>query len=336
MIPRSALRATGRACGQPEPSSAPPSPTGTARWTSWWARVTWWSSTSPPAAHSRAKFSACSLPGMPSPFPGSTSGASAAAASWSAGGGSTSSACCASSGWSNFLTAQLGAIHLGRWPGERVLPPAGVPGAEIRNYVVAAYRRVMPGASMERQATVLIGRCYAGLDAAALREEVLRRLRRMLPVDAAFFATVDPITLLFTSAVADEPLGAATPLFLENEFGREDVNKFSALAESADPVASLDRATRGQRPASARYREIMGPRGLGDELRAALVTKNVCWGALCLHREDASHGFDARAIDMIRRICPHVAEGLRRAVTIGPVTAVGAEAAVPGMIVLDA
>jgi DNA-binding CsgD family transcriptional regulator len=189
---------------------------------------------------------------------------------------------------------------------------------------------------MERQATVLIGRCYAGLDAAGLREEVLRRLRRMLPVDAAFFATVDPMTLLFTSAVADEPLGAATPLFLENEFGREDVNKFSALAESADPVASLDRATRGQRPASARYREIMGPLGLGDELRAALVTKTGCWGALCLHREDASHGFDAKEIGLIRRISPHVAEGLRRAITIGPAATAVGETPVPGMIVLDA
>src|SRR5215831_1436819 len=107
-----------------------------------------------------------------------------------------------------------------------------------------AYCRCMSRASMEREATALIGRCYAGLDASGLREEILRRLRRMLPVDAAFFATVDPMTLLFTSAVADEPLGAATPLFLENEFGREDVNKFAALAESADPVASLDRATR--------------------------------------------------------------------------------------------
>jgi DNA-binding CsgD family transcriptional regulator len=188
----------------------------------------------------------------------------------------------------------------------------------------------------ERQATALIGRCYAGLDAAELREEILRRLRRILPVDAAFFATVDPMTLLFTSAAADEPLGAATALFLENEFGRDDVNKFAALAESADPVASLDRATGGQRPASARYREIMGPLGLGDELRAALVNKNGCCGVLCLHREDASHGFDAREIDLIRRISPHVAEGLRRAVTIGPVTLIGAEAALPGMIVLDA
>ena len=132
---------------------------------------------------------------------------------------------------------------------------------------------------MKRQVTALIGRCYAGLDAAGLRDEVLRRLRRIMPVDAAFFATVDPQTLLFTSAVADEPLGAATPLFLDNEYGREDVNKFAALAEAADPVGSLDRATRGQRPASARYREIMGPLGLGDELRAALVSGKTGAGA---------------------------------------------------------
>jgi DNA-binding CsgD family transcriptional regulator len=194
----------------------------------------------------------------------------------------------------------------------------------------------MSQASAERQVTALIGRCYAGLDAAGLREEILRRLRRMMSVDAAFFATVDPMTLLFTSAAADEPLGAASSLFVENEFGRDDVNKFAALAESADPVASLDRATSGQRRASARYREIMGPLGLGDELRAALITKNTCWGVLCLHREDASHGFDAREIGLIRRISPHLAEGLRRAVTVGPVPASSAEATAPGIIVLDA
>jgi DNA-binding CsgD family transcriptional regulator len=188
----------------------------------------------------------------------------------------------------------------------------------------------------ERQVTSLIGRCYAGLDAAALAAEVLRRLPRILSVDAAFFATVDPVTLLFTSAVAEEPLGAATPLFLDNEFGRQDVNKFAALAESADPVGSLDRATRGDRHSSARYREVMAPLGLGDELRAALIAKKECWGVLCLHRENATHGFDAREVDLIRRISPHVAEGLRRAIIVRPPEQAETEAAVPGIIVLDA
>jgi hypothetical protein len=142
----------------------------------------------------------------------------------------------------------------------------------------------MPEAFMERQATALIGRCYAGLDAAGLRGEVLRRLRRMLPVDAAFFATVDPMTLLFTSAAAAEPLGAATPLFLANDFGRDDVNKFAALAESADPVASLDRATRGQRPASARYREIMAPPSASATSCTRLLSPRTAAGAHCALR----------------------------------------------------
>jgi DNA-binding CsgD family transcriptional regulator len=196
----------------------------------------------------------------------------------------------------------------------------------------------MSDAIMKRQVTALIGRCYAGLDAASLRDEVLRRLRRIMTVDAAFFGTVDPQTLLFTSGAADDPLRAATSLFLENEYGRADVNKFVALAEAAEPVSSLDRATRGQRAGSARYREVMSPLGLGDELRAALITGNQCWGTMCLHREDASYGFDDREVDLVRRIAPHVAEGLRRAVTLGPLPAAAAVitgTAGPGMIVLD-
>ena len=191
---------------------------------------------------------------------------------------------------------------------------------------------------MQRQVTALIGRCYAGLDAASLRDEVLRRLRRIMTVDAAFFGTVDPQTLLFTSAVAEEPLRPATSEFLENEYGRADVNKFAALAEAADPVSSLDRATRGQRADSARYREVISPLGLGDELRAALISANQCWGTMCLHREDAANGFDDREVDLIRRIAPHVAEGLRRAITLGPLPAaavVTPGGAGPGMIVLD-
>ena len=205
----------------------------------------------------------------------------------------------------------------------------------------------MTGPVAQRQVALLIERCYAGLDAAALREEVLRRIRRIVSVDAAFFGTVDPATLLFTSAVAEEPLQAAGPLFMENEFARQDVNKFAVLAESGDPVGSLDRATRSDRPASARYREIMSPLGLGDELRSAFIAKKSCWGVICLHREDASHGFDSGEVDLIRRISPHVAEGLRRAVIVGSAAAAAAGTAgttpatvggtaAPGIIVLDA
>ncbi|MDX6260747.1 MAG: hypothetical protein QOH84_2435 [Kribbellaceae bacterium] len=180
---------------------------------------------------------------------------------------------------------------------------------------------------------VLIRRCYAGLGTDELRAEMLERLGGILSVDAAFFATVDPATLLFTSAFADEPLRAVTAEFVANEFGRPDVNKFAMLAEATDPVSSLDHATRGDRAASARSVEVMTPLGLGDELRAALVSGGHCWGVLCLHREDAEFGFDERELSVIRRLGPHPAEGLRRSLLVGKpeLGSVG-----PGVIVLDA
>ncbi|GAA1573136.1 LuxR C-terminal-related transcriptional regulator [Kribbella sancticallisti] len=180
---------------------------------------------------------------------------------------------------------------------------------------------------------VLIRRCYAGLETDVLRAEVLHRLRGILTIDAAFFATVDPATLLFTSATADEPLREVTGEFLANEFGRPDVNKFTTLASSADPVESLDHATRGDRTMSSRSVELMTPLGLGDELRAALVSGGRCWGVICLHREDAATGFGEQDLQVIRRLGPHLAEGLRRSLLVGgesPPTQVG-----PGVIILD-
>jgi DNA-binding CsgD family transcriptional regulator len=167
--------------------------------------------------------------------------------------------------------------------------------------------------TVERRVEGLISRCHAGLDAADLTAELLRRLPGLVPVEAAFFAAVDPATLLFTSVVAQEPLADATPLFMDNEFGREDVNKFTALAAAPDPVRTLDQATRGDRETSPRYREIMAGLGLGDELRAALRTDGECWGVLCLHLADAESGFSSRDLSVVRHIAPHLATALRQA-----------------------
>ncbi|MFF0410198.1 LuxR C-terminal-related transcriptional regulator [Kitasatospora sp. NPDC004745] len=196
----------------------------------------------------------------------------------------------------------------------------------------------MAGAAVERRLADIERRCRSGLDADALGTEALGRLRRVVPAEAALFATVDPVTLLFTSATAEDPLGPATALFLDNEFGRADVNKFAGLARAKDPVGSLDRATRGNRADSARYREIMAPLGLGDELRAALVTGHRCWGVLCLHREASSAGFTGEELALVRRVAPVLAAGLRAAVTAAPSSPDSPAAAGPdgvGLILLD-
>jgi DNA-binding CsgD family transcriptional regulator len=180
----------------------------------------------------------------------------------------------------------------------------------------------------------VVRHCHSGLDVAALQKQLLVSIRRLLSVDAAFFATADPDTLLFTSAYADEPLAAATPLFLTNEFGVDDVNKFASLAVSSSPVATLDAATRGDRGASVRARDIMQPLGLGDELRAALCVGSVCWGYLCLHREDHPRGFSSSESAAIARLAPHIAHALRQATLLHEPSATGGTTA-PGVVLLD-
>ena len=153
----------------------------------------------------------------------------------------------------------------------------------------------------------------AGLTSVELRVAVLHELAKVCPAEGAFFPTADPATLLYTSAVRVGMPGGLTGRFLDNEFITPDVNKFRTLAASAVTVATLDTATRGDRSASPRFREIMRPAGLGDELRAVFRTGTITWGYACLHRAPGP-SFDDNEISFVRAVAPHIAEGLRRAV----------------------
>jgi DNA-binding CsgD family transcriptional regulator len=192
----------------------------------------------------------------------------------------------------------------------------------------------MPRRASARQAEQEIVRhCHRSVDTGDVQRRILRSLRRLMPIDAAFFATADPETLLFTGVSSEDPLIESAPLFLHNEFGCQDVNKFITLATSGRQVASLDDATGGDRLSSARYRDIMRPLGLGDELRAALVTGSHCWGFLCLHREDHPLGFSAAEAAALGRVAPHIAHALRLAVLCARHTSF-ADAPGPGVVLL--
>jgi DNA-binding CsgD family transcriptional regulator len=168
----------------------------------------------------------------------------------------------------------------------------------------------------ERVARGFSERCYAGLDALSLQNQFLDALQRVVPFDAAFSATVDPATLLFTGAVLREIPSEAVPRFLANEFLADDVNKFRSLATARSPVDWLDRITGRHRVTSTRYRDIMAPLGLGDELRAVFRAGGACWGVLCLDREDGPLGFTPDEARFIARLSGHVGEGLRRSLLV--------------------
>ena len=115
-----------------------------------------------------------------------------------------------------------------------------------------------------------------GLEPPLCRHQVLQTLRRLMPIDAAFFATADPETLLFTGAHAEEPLGVANAPVPRQRVRQQRRQQVRFAATSATHVASLDDATPGDRSASGRYRDIMRPLSLGDEFRAALMTRPDC------------------------------------------------------------
>ena len=174
--------------------------------------------------------------------------------------------------------------------------------------------------SAQRVRREIIRLCHAGLDSRTLRLEIIKQMRKVIPIDVFFFTTADPATLLFTGALVDEILAAATPQFLQNEFLHDDVNKFSWLARSATPVGGLIQATHYELEQSPRYRDILAPLALGDELRAALITGGTCWGFLCLHRDRSSPPFTAAEAAFLNRLTTHIALGLRKAVLLRSMT----------------
>src|SRR5262245_31814994 len=158
--------------------------------------------------------------------------------------------------------------------------------------------------------------CHSGLDSRTLRTELLKRLRTAIPADYVFFSTTDPSTQLFTSSVLDPTRPWTLALFLENEFLRDDFNKFRHMLRSRRSVGLLSEQTQDDLDRSPRYRDILAPMALGDEMRAIFVTNGACWGTLCLHRERSKFNYTPAEAAFLSGLTPHIAEGLRKALLL--------------------
>ena len=187
--------------------------------------------------------------------------------------------------------------------------------------------------ALENLTSAIVQQCRSGLSTAELRDQLLVRLRRAVPFDAAFWSTVDPATLLFTQPHQEEIPADTIPYFIQNEFLDEDVNKWTALARDPVGVRTLAEATDGDPEASARYRDVFRPLGLGDELRAVFRVGGVCWGYLCLHREHGAD-FSREEADYVRRLGPYVAEAIRAGLLLSSCELSDVVDA-PGLIVLS-
>lgn len=72
-------------------------------------------------------------------------------------------------------------------------------------------------------------------------------MRRVLPVDALWWATSDPATLLFTQAFREGIPDRTISDFINNEFYGQDHNQWTELAQ--DPVGVRGRQRPLPRPA---------------------------------------------------------------------------------------
>ena len=181
----------------------------------------------------------------------------------------------------------------------------------------------------------MIRLCHGTLDSHTLRVELLERLQTVIPFDALFFSTTDPSTLFFTSSIHNEiPTWALRP-FLENEFLQDDFNHFRELVKNRQSVGILSEQTQHELSRSPRYRDILAPLALGDEMRAVFSANASCWGTLCLHQERNAPEYTAPEAAFLTSLTPHIAQGLRKAQLLTNASQATAALDGPGVLILS-
>ena len=163
-----------------------------------------------------------------------------------------------------------------------------------------------------------------------------RVLRRAVPFDGVAVVALDPATALAVDKWIDNSLtGNAGWRLGEIEFHEPDVNKLRHLAASGRRAASMSAATGGKLDRSRRYRELLRPRGFGDELRTVCTGASGVWGLIVMHRDRGAPHFAAKDVDLLASVSGELAEAFQR-VSVRHDVSAGAGDRDPGLLLLDA
>src|SRR5262245_10763675 len=178
----------------------------------------------------------------------------------------------------------------------------------------------------------------AGLDHLTFQREADAVLRDAIGYDLAAWATIDPVTLLVTSCtpIGDDPFAPGHVLrTFELEYLDDEPLTLRALARRDRNVGAL-RSEIDDVGDSLRYREILGPAGVHDELMARFVVAGRCWGAVRIYRYgDDREPFTAENLERLENVTQSIAEGLRLAFLHAATRAAGDLEHPPGMVTVD-
>jgi DNA-binding CsgD family transcriptional regulator len=191
-------------------------------------------------------------------------------------------------------------------------------------------------AADERAFSELKRLCYAGLDGPELLGRVIARLRQTVPFEAYCASTLDPSSGLITHATAAEMWGEKeSSIFLDHLYFKYDVDEFKRMARRRRPIVLLSESTGGMLERSPRYRELIGPMGLGHEARAVFTADEALWGSMDLTREVGRPDFKPREVALLRRVSIHLGPGLKAAALRSQSSPEENRADIPGVLTID-
>lgn len=167
----------------------------------------------------------------------------------------------------------------------------------------------------------------------AVCEQIVRAFHDVAVFDRCAVLTTDPDTVLPAAGVVENFEWKYCAPVWDNELLDPDFNKFTQLARSHDPVATLTDATDGDLQRSPRYQKIYSLIGVADELRAVFVAGTSCLAIGTFIRPGDAGAFTAEELTNARELVPVATRVLRRA--LGRLSA-AATSEPPVVIVLDA
>jgi DNA-binding CsgD family transcriptional regulator len=153
----------------------------------------------------------------------------------------------------------------------------------------------------------------SGLDLDAMRLEAVAELHRAVGFERWCALLVDPDTLVASRGIARAGLFSELPKLNIDNQAAGDLNDFALLSRSRDHVGVLSAASGGDLFRSRRWRDTLGPAGIGDELRVAAVDDRGVWADVLLFRDSDGPPFDAEDARLLRDVSPLLARALRRA-----------------------
>jgi DNA-binding CsgD family transcriptional regulator len=140
-------------------------------------------------------------------------------------------------------------------------------------------------------------------------------LQQVVPFDGTVWLAVDPATGLPTAPTWSETRhidsGDVCQRCWELELLIEDVNLFRGLARADTPAAGLRMATGDHPKSSARYRELLRPNGIADELRGVLRADGSPWAYFMLFRQAGRPAFNTLEVDLVASLSGALAAAVR-------------------------